>query len=81
MKKEDKTWQPTHEQNIGIISRAYKFIKEELYVLKEVTECPDTFIYDFIGRIQREGDPESCHSLTRNHKKRVNNNNLFQNSN
>ena len=67
MKKQDKTWEPTHEQNIGIISTVYEFIKEELYELQEVTECPDTFIYNFIGKIQREWHPESCHSLVRNH--------------
>ena len=71
MKKEVKTWEPTNEQNIGIISRVYEFIKEELYELQEVTECPDTFIYDFIGRIQNEWHPESCHSLARNQKKNI----------
>ncbi len=69
MKKEVKDWEPTNEQNIGIISSVYEFIKEELAELQEVTECPDTFIYDFIGRIQHEWHPESCHSLARNHKK------------
>ena len=71
MKKEDKTWEPTNEQNIGIISSVYEFIKEELSELQEVTECPDTFIYDFIGRIQHEWHPESCHSKTRNYKKNI----------
>ena len=68
MKKEDKTWEPTNEQNIGIISSVYEFIKEELSELQEVTECPDDFIYDFIGRIQHEWHSESCHSLVRNQK-------------
>lgn len=54
MKKEVKTWEPTNEQKIGIISSVYEFIKEELSELQEVTECPDIFIYDFIGRIQHE---------------------------
>ena len=71
MKKEKKTWEPTNEQNIGIISSVYEFIKEELSELQEVTECPDSFIYDFIGRIQNEWHPESCHSLARNHKKNI----------
>ena len=71
MQKEVKTWVPTNEQNIGIISSVYEFIKEELYELQEVIECPDTFIYDFIGRIQHEWHPESCHSLARNHKKNI----------
>ncbi len=68
MKNEFKTWEPTYEQNIGIISSAYEFIKGELSELQEVTECPDTFIYDFIGRIQKEWHSESCHSMARNHK-------------
>ena len=72
MKKEIKTWEPTHEQNIGIISSVYEFIKEELSELQEVTDCPDSFIYDFIGRIQKEWHQESCHSLNRNHKKVTN---------
>ena len=68
MKKEVKAWEPTYEQNIGIISSVYEFIKEELSELQEETECPDTFIYDFIGRIQHEWHPESCHSLARKKK-------------
>ena len=69
MKKEIETWEPTNEQNIGIISSVYEFIKGELSELQEKTECPDSFIYDFMGRIQNEWYPESCHSLVRNHKK------------
>ena len=71
MKKEIKTWEPTYEQNIGIISSVYEFIKEELSEMQEETGCPDTFIYDFIGRIQHEWHPESCHSLARNQKKNI----------
>ena len=71
MKKEFKNWEPTNEQNDGVISSVYQFIKEELTELQEVTECPDTFIYDFIGRIQNEWHPESCHSLARNYKKDI----------
>ena len=69
MKKESEIWEPTDEQNIGIISSVYEFIKGELSELQEITECPDSFIYDFMGRIQNEWHPESCHSLVRNHKK------------
>ena len=69
MRKNFKIWEPTYEQNIGIISKVYEFIKGELSELQEVTECPDSFIYDFIGRIQNEWHSESCHSLYRNHKK------------
>ena len=71
MKKEFTTWEPTNEQNFGIISSVYEFIKGELYELQEETGCPDTFIYDFIGKIQNEWHPESCHSLARNHKKHL----------
>ena len=49
MKKELKTWEPTNEQKIGMISSVYEFIKRELTELQEVTKYPDTFIYDFIG--------------------------------
>ena len=69
MKKGFETWKPTHEQNIGIVSRVYEFIKGELSELQGIPECPDSFIYDFIARIQHEGHPESCHSMSRNHKK------------
>ena len=69
MKKKVKSWEPTNEQNIGIISSVYEFIKEELSELQELTECPDNFIYDFIGRIQHEWHPDSCHSIARNQKK------------
>ena len=79
MKKEDKTWKPTNEQNIGIISSVYEFIKEELSELQEVTECPDTFIYEFIGRIQHEWHPKSCHSLARNHKNILKSKKVFKN--
>jgi len=81
MKKEFETWEPTQEQNVGIISSVYEFIKGELSELQEITECPDSFIYDFIGRIQYEWDPESCHSLARNHKKNEHEKkNIFKNS-
>ena len=68
---ENKDWTPTQENNVGIITRVYESITEELYELQEATACPDSFIYDFIGRIQNEWDPKSCHSLVRN-KKRIN---------
>ena len=73
MKEKFKTWEPTNEQNIVIISSVYETIKKELSELQGLTECPDNFIYDFIGRIQNEWHPESCHSLARNHKKHINN--------
>ena len=69
MIKKHQSWVPTHQENVGIISSVYEFIKEELYELQEITKCPDTFIYDFIGMIQNEWHPQSCHSIVRNNKK------------
>ena len=66
---EYKKWAPTQEQNFGIITNVYESIKEQLSGLQKETDCPDSFIYDLIGRIQNEWHPESCHSLARNHKK------------
>ena len=68
---ESKNWTPTKEENSGIITSAYEFIKEELSDLQKETGCPDSFIYDFIGKIQNEWHPKSCHSLVR-YKKRNN---------
>ena len=36
MKKEFETWKPTHEQNIGIVSSVYEFIKGELFAIQEI---------------------------------------------
>ena len=48
----------------------YELIKEELSELQKKTGCPDSFIYDFIGEIQNEWHPESCHSIVRNKKRK-----------
>ena len=66
---ENKIWAPSQEENLGVITRVYEFIKEELLELQKETGCPDSFIYDFIGKIQNEWHPESCHSIVRNKKK------------
>ena len=66
---ENKKWAPSQEENFGIISSKYERIKQELSELQKETECPDSFIYNFIGKIQNEWHPESCHSLVRNKKK------------
>ena len=68
MKKEIGIWEPSYEENIGIITSVYEFIKGELTELQEVTNCPDSFVYNFIGKIQNEWHPESCHSKARNNK-------------
>ena len=68
---ENKKWAPSQEENFGIVSSKYERIKEELSELQKETECPDSFIYDFIGNIQNEWNPESCHSLVRNKKRKI----------
>ena len=60
-----ENWAPTQEDNLGIITSVYELIKKELSALQEETNCPDKFIYDFIGRIQNEWHPKSCHSIVR----------------
>ena len=66
---DNKNWFPSQEDNVGIITSVYKSIKEELLELQNETGCPDLFIYDFIGKIQNEWHPESCHSIVRKKKK------------
>ena len=63
-------WAPSEEQNIGVISSIYESIKEELSELQKETGCPDSFIFAFIGKIQNEWHPESCHSIVRNKKRK-----------
>ena len=67
---ENNKWAPSQEDNLGVITSVYEFIKEELSELQKKTGCPDSFIYDFIGKIQNEWHPESCHSLVRNKKRK-----------
>ena len=66
---DNKKWAPSKEENIGVITSVYESIKEELSELQKKTGCPDSFIYEFIGHIQNEWDPESCHSIVRNKKR------------
>ena len=67
---ENTKWTPSQEENFWVITRIYESIKEELTELQKETGCPDSFIYDFIGRIQNEWHPDSCHSIVRNNKKK-----------
>ena len=67
---ENKKWTTSLEDNLGVITSVYESIKEELSKLQKETGCPDSFIYDFIGKIQNEWHPESCHSIVRNKKKK-----------
>ena len=66
---ENKKWTPSQDESLGVITSVYEVIKEELSELQKETGCPDSFIYDFIGKIQNEWHPESCHSIVRNKKK------------
>ena len=66
---ENKKWTPSQDENLVLITSVYEFIKEELSKLQKETGCHDSFIYDFIGKIQNEWHPESCHSIVRNKKK------------
>ena len=66
---ENKKWAPSQEENIEIIPNVYEFIKKDLSELQKETVCPNSFIYDFIGNIQNEWHPESCHSVVRNKKR------------
>ena len=63
---DNKKWSPTQEENLVVITSVYESIKEELSELQKITGCPDLFIYEFIGNIQNEWHPESCHSIVRN---------------
>ena len=66
---DNKKWSPTQEENLGVITSVYESIKEELSELQKITGCPDLFIYEFIGNIQKEWHPESCQSKVRNKKR------------
>ena len=66
---EYKKWAPSQEENLGLITSVYECIKKELSELQKETRCPDSFIYDFIGKIQYERHPKSCHSVVRNKMK------------
>ena len=71
---ENKKWAPSQEENLGVITSVYEFIKEELSELQKETGCPDSFIFDFIGNIKNERHPVSCNSIVRDLKKKNKNN-------
>ena len=62
-------WNPSHEENIGIITNTYELINEKLNYLKAETDCPDEFIYKFLGAIQKDWHPSSCKSIARRSRK------------
>jgi len=53
-------WVPSEEDNLGPISESYYSITKELETLQDKLNCPDNFIYDFLGAIQKDWDLESC---------------------
>ena len=57
---ENKKWTPSQQESLVLITSVYEFIKEELSELQKETGCPDSFIYDFIGKIQDAIHSEFC---------------------
>tara|TARA_Y100000589_G_scaffold198268_1_gene187229 strand:- start:142 stop:363 length:222 start_codon:yes stop_codon:yes gene_type:complete len=53
-------WVPNEQDNLGPISQSYISIAKELENLQKELNCPDNFIHDFLGAIQKEWKPESC---------------------
>ena len=45
----NSNWSPSEEDNLGAITECYKFIKKELEELQDNIDCPDNFIYNFLG--------------------------------
>ena len=70
---ENKKWVSSQEENFGIITSVYEFIKEELSELQKETGFPDSFIYDFISKIQNEWHPESSTPQLEIKKKKLEN--------
>jgi len=56
----NSNWVPSEEDNLGAISDSYYAITKELENLQDKVNCPDNFICDFLGAIQKEWKPESC---------------------
>tara|TARA_Y100000589_G_C26916519_1_gene532569 strand:+ start:305 stop:538 length:234 start_codon:yes stop_codon:yes gene_type:complete len=61
-------WSPSEDENLGPISESYISITKELENLQDKLNCPDNFIYKFLGSIQKEWDPESCKIKAKNYK-------------
>tara|TARA_Y100001933_G_C18518563_1_gene363826 strand:- start:214 stop:435 length:222 start_codon:yes stop_codon:yes gene_type:complete len=61
-------WVPSEEDNLGPISECYSFITKELENLQAKLNCSDNFIYDFLGAIQKEWNPESCKIKAKSYK-------------
>ena len=64
-------WVPSEDDNLGAISESYYSITKELKNLQEKVNCPDNFIYDFLGAIQKEWKPGSCKIKAKSFNKRT----------
>ena len=67
---ENKKWASSQDENLEVITSVYESIKVEILGFQEETGCPDSFIYEFIGNIQNEWHPESCHAIVKNKKRK-----------
>ena len=52
---ENKKWFPSQEENLGLITSVYEFIKEELSELQKETGCPDSFILILLAKFRMNG--------------------------
>ncbi len=64
----NSNWVPSEEDNLGAISESYHSITKELEILQDKVNCPDKFIYEFLGAIQKEWDHTSCKIKAKNFK-------------
>ena len=64
----NSNWVPSEEDNLGAISDSYYSITKELEILQDKVNCPDNFIYEFLGAIQKEWDHTSCKIKAKNFK-------------
>ena len=64
-----KNWNPSQEQQLGLISRTFDFFIDELTELQEELDCPDEFIYNFLEIVRNHWSSHSCYSKVRQHKR------------
>jgi len=68
----ESNWLASEEDNLGPISESYSLITKELENLQDKLNCPDNFIYDFLGAIQKEWSPLSCKMKAKSFKNKNN---------
>ena len=68
----NSNWVPSEKDNLGAISESYYSITKELENLQNKLNCPDNFIYDFLGAIQKEWSPLSCKMKAKSFKNKNN---------